>query len=180
MTKEQIINKVVNDKSIKEYCRYVCKGADYHKDLYQYVIEYLCLMDEEKIIAINDGSIEWYVKATMYTNANNRNTPFWKEYLGGRNIIKVELSETLKDTSKEDAAYREWKDSLIDLIEDTLDDEASKTDEYAWEVGLFRSWMQNGCNGSKLSKKTGIPYMTIITQINDMKRKINENIDSYD
>ena len=179
MNKEQIINEVVRTKKYSDYCKYVCNGREYHQDLYQYVIEYLCSMDEDKIIEIYSGSIEFYIKRIMYLNANHKNTPFWKEYNGGYNINHSEIHHNIVDTTTDDNRQQEWKDSLNNLIEDTLEDEASKVDGHAWEVQLFKIWMQEGCNARKVSQKLGIPYMTVLTQITQLKRIINENIDSY-
>ena len=175
MSRDKILQDIANDEQYKDYCRYVCNGRDVWKDLYQYVFLYVCELPEDKILEIAEGSIEWYIKRVMYMSANYKTTPFYKEYVGKVSISDEPLNINIKDDTFEELDNESWRDELRDNINDTLNTERNKNDEYSWEIGLFELWMNSGDSIREIARKTRIRYPTVRYHISALKKKINEN-----
>ena len=174
MTRADIILSVSKDKQYLAYCRYTCGGADVYKDLYQYVMLYLCELPEDKLLKINEGNLRAYIRRVVYINANYKNTPFYKEYTGGLDCIDGEASPSIIDKTESDTGLEEWKDGLTATINNVLEGEAKKSEGYAWKVELFRLWAQIGTY-RQTSLKLKIPRATVRLRVLELIEKINEN-----
>ena len=177
MTREEIIKSISNDSQYLDYCKYICKGKDVYKDLYQYVMLYICELPEEKIVEVSKGNIRAYLKRIIYINANYNTTPFYKEYTGGLNCVESELNSNIVDTSPADTDLDEWKESLTATIEKVLADESKKSEGYAWKVELFKLYMQIGTY-RQVAFKTNIPRATIRLRVLELIDKINANFNN--
>ena len=174
MTRADIILSVSKDSQYLEYCRYTCRGADVYKDLYQYVMLYLCELPEDKLLKINEGNLRAYIRRVVYINANYKNTPFYKEYTGGLDCIDGEIDLKTVDTSESERDLTEWKDGLTDTINNVLEEESKKSEGYAWKVELFKLWAEIGTY-RQTSLRLKIPRATVRLRVLELIDKINEN-----
>ena len=174
MTRADILLAASKDRQYLDYCRYVCGGADVHKDLYQYVMLYLCELPEAKIIEVNSGNLRAYIKRIIYANANYKNAPFYQKYIKNWDFVDGEVDNRVADNSHEDTELGEWKESLSKTINDVLEEESRKSEGYAWKVELFKLWAEIGTY-RQTSLKLKIPRATVRLRVLELIDKINEN-----
>ena len=177
MSREEIIKAISKDAQYLDYCKYICKGKDIHKDLYQYVMLYICELPEEKIVEVNKGNIGAYIKRIIYANANYKTAPFYVKYIKGWDFTEGDLNANIIDTVDVDKEHEEWRESLLETIEKVLDDESKKSEGYAWKVELFKLYMQIGTY-RQVAFKTDIPRATVRLRVLELIDKINENFNN--
>ena len=181
MSREDIIKSITNDNQYLDYCKYICKGKDVYKDLYQYVMLYICELPDTKLQEVWGGNVKAYVKRIIYANANYKNAPFYQKYIKGWDFVESDLNlNAVKaiDDTEDDKDYERWKESLTTTIETVLEDESKKSEGYAWKVELFKLYLQIGTY-RQVAFKTDIPRATVRLRVLELVDKIKEYNENF-
>jgi hypothetical protein len=134
-------------------------------DLKAEVFLVLCEMDEQKLIGLYErNELRFYIVRTMLNMIKSDRSTFYKNY---RNHIEFVAS----DLNKEIKRINDEPTDLIDKLEKNLEGLHWYNKEI---LKLYAIDFKK--NAKELSRKTGIPYMSIVRTINKTKKQMKQNI----
>lgn len=158
MDKNKIIEEFwLNDEVNQAFAKMQPEELQY--DLKAEVFLVLLEMDNEKLIGLYDRKeIRFYIVRTMLNMIKSDRSQFWKKY---RNYIEYEGKEQLEVE----------QNNIIDVMENGIE----KLHWYQKEILNLYTFEFNK-NAKELSRKTGIPYMSIIRTLKQTKTELKKHI----
>ena len=158
MDKNKIIEQYwLNDEVNQAFAKMQPEELQY--DLKVEVFMVLLEMDDEKLFGLYErGEIRFYIVRTMLNMIKSDRSQFWKKY---RNYTEYE--------DKEQAETEQH--SVIDVMENGIE----KLHWYQKEILNLYTFEFNK-NAKELSRKTGIPYMSIIRTLKQTKTELKKHI----
>lgn len=166
MTRSQIIEELYNSKEIKQALMKM-HPANLREELKQEMFLNLCAITEDKFWAIYnnngfDGLKYWLVRTMLNLIYSTRmNQPFFRHFRARFESIDdiQELAQVYDDS-------KEYKESLFNQVE-------SARKSLSWyEDRLLDTYVELNFNQTEISRRTGIPYMSIVKTIANIKKKI--------
>jgi len=128
-------------------------------DLKVEVFMVLLEMDDEKLFGLYErNEIRFYIVRTMLNMIKSDRSQFWKKY---RNYTEYEHNEKAEVE----------QNSVIDIMENGIE----KLHWYQKEILNLYTFEFNK-NAKELSRKTGIPYMSIIRTLKQTKNELKKHI----
>lgn len=158
MDKNKIIEQFwLNDEVNQAFAKMQPEELQY--DLKVEVFMVLLEMDEEKLFGLFErNEIRFYIVRTMLNMIKSDRSQFWKKY---RNYTEYE------DNEKAEVE----QNSVIDIMENGIE----KLHWYQKEILNLYTFEFNK-NAKELSRKTGIPYMSIIRTLKQTKNELKKHI----
>jgi DNA-directed RNA polymerase specialized sigma subunit len=158
MDKNKIIEQYwLNDEVNQAFAKMQPEELQY--DLKVEVFMVLLEMDDEKLFGLyKRGEIRFYIVRTMLNMIKSDRSQFWKKY---RNYSEYE------DNEKAEVE----QNSVIDIMENSIE----KLHWYQKEILNLYTFEFNK-NAKELSRKTGIPYMSIIRTLKQTKNELKKHI----
>jgi DNA-directed RNA polymerase specialized sigma subunit len=158
MDKNKIIEQYwLNDEVNQAFAKMQPEELQY--DLKVEVFMVLLEMDDEKLFGLYQrGEIRFYIVRTMLNMIKSDRSQFWKKY---RNYTEYEDSEQVEVE----------QNSVIDIMENGIE----KLHWYQKEILNLYTFEFNK-NAKELSRKTGIPYMSIIRTLKQTKNELKKHI----
>lgn len=158
MGKNKIIEEFwLNDEVNQAFAKMQPEELQY--DLKAEVFLVLLEMDEEKLIGLYERKeIRFYIVRTMLNMIKSDRSQFWKKY---RNYTEYE--------GKEQADIEQ--NNIIDVMENGIEN----LHWYQKEILNLYTFEFNK-NAKELSRKTGIPYMSIIRTLKQTKTELKKHI----
>ena len=158
MDKNKIIEEFwLNDEVNQAFSKMQPEELQY--DLKAEVFLVLLEMDNEKLIGLYDRKeIRFYIVRTMLNMIKSDRSQFWKKY---RNYIEYEGKEQVEVE----------QNNIIDVMENGIE----KLHWYQKEILNLYTFEFNK-NAKELSRKTGIPYMSIIRTLKQTKTELKKHI----
>lgn len=164
MVKNKILAEFWESKEVNEaFAKMQPEELQY--DLKAEVFLVLCEMDEEKLIGMYErNELKFYVVRTMLNMIKSDRSLFFKNY---RNYVEFGYN----DHSKEIEKLNYEQTDIIDKLEKNLEDLHwyNKTILKLYAIDFKK-------NAKELSRKTGIPYMSIIRTISKTKSEIKQKL----
>ena len=174
-----------NYLEIQQWAKNITKGDELSVDLAHYAVEQLLHYKKLDELIVNEsyqeGSIRGWLLATMRNSWFGNKSEFSRYYklhradIGSRKRnMSPEKFSALLEQQKQDQ-YDYYKDEVIELILEILD-EMDKTRERLWYMSrLFRMWLETP-NFSKLSRETGIPRTSISKAVEECREYIIQQL----
>jgi DNA-directed RNA polymerase specialized sigma subunit len=158
MDKNKIIEQYwLNDEVNQAFAK--MQPEDLQYDLKVEVFVVLLEMDDEKLFGLyKRGEIRFYIVRTMLNMIKSDRSQFWKKY---RNYTEYEDNEQVEVE----------QNSIIDIMEKGIE----KLHWYQKEILNLYTFEFNK-NAKELSRKTGIPYMSIIRTLKQTKNELKKHI----
>jgi hypothetical protein len=158
MDKNKIIEQYwLNDEVNQAFAKMQPEELQY--DLKVEVFMVLLEMDDEKLFGLYQrGEIRFYIVRTMLNMIKSDRSQFWKKY---RNYTEYEDNEQVEVE----------QNSVIDIMENGIE----KLHWYQKEILNLYTFEFNK-NAKELSRKTGIPYMSIIRTLKQTKTELKKHI----
>ena len=158
MDKNKIVEQYwLNDEVNQAFAKMQPEELQY--DLKVEVFMVLLEMDDEKLFGLYErGEIRFYIVRTMLNMIKSDRSQFWKKY---RNYTEYE--------DKEQAETEQ--NNVIDVMENGIE----KLHWYQKEILNLYTFEFNK-NAKELSRKTGIPYMSIIRTLKQTKTELKKHI----
>lgn len=158
MDKNKIIEQYwLNDEVNQAFAKMQPEELQY--DLKVEVFMVLLEMDEEKLFGLYErNEIRFYIVRTMLNMIKSDRSQFWKKY---RNYTEYEHNEKAEVE----------QNSVIDIMENGIE----KLHWYQKEILNLYTFEFNK-NAKELSRKTGIPYMSIIRTLKQTKNELKKHI----
>lgn len=158
MVKNEIIKELWNSKEVNDAFSKM-QPEELQYDLKAEVFMVLCEMDDTKLIGMYQRSeIRFYLVRTMLNMIKSDRSQFWKKY---RNYIEYEGKEQVEVE----------QNNIIDVMENGIE----KLHWYQKEILNLYTFEFNK-NAKELSRKTGIPYMSIIRTLKQTKTELKKHI----
>lgn len=155
MDKNKIIEQFWNSKEVNEAFNKM-QPQELRYDLKAEVFLVLCEMDEEKLIGLYQRcELKFYIVRTMLNMIKSDRSTFYKNY---RNFN--EYTDTGKESEPEPTDILERMESKLDGLH-----------WYHKEI-LKLYAIDFKKNAKELSRKTGIPYMSIIRTLSKTKKEL--------
>jgi hypothetical protein len=159
MVKSKIIEQFWNSKEVDEAFNKM-QPEELRYDLKAEVFLVLCEMDEEKLIGMYQRcELKFYIVRTMLNMIKSDRSSFYKNY---RNYTEY------VDTG---AKVEDEQSDLVDRME-------KKMEGLHWYhkeiLKLYAIDFKK--NAKELSRKTGIPYMSIIRTLHKTKKELKQNL----
>jgi hypothetical protein len=134
-------------------------------DLKAEVFLVLCEMDEQKLIGMYErNELKFYIVRTMLNMIKSDRSTFYKNY---RNHIEMDNNTISKEMNR---LHIETTD-IVDKLEKNLENLHWYNKELLKLYALdFKK------NAKELSRKTGIPYMSIVRTLHKTKTEMKKNI----
>jgi RNA polymerase sigma factor (sigma-70 family) len=168
MTRSKIIEELYNSKEIKQALMKM-HPANLREELKQEMFLNLCAITEDKFWAIYnnngfDGLKYWLVRTMLNLIYSTRmNQPFYRHFRAKfESLDSMESIEYIEDESKE------FKENLFNQVE------AARKKLSWYEDKLLDTYVEFNFNQTQISKKTGIPYMSVVKTISNIKKKIRD------
>ena len=134
-------------------------------DLKAEVFLVLCEMDEQKLIGLYErNELRFYIVRTMLNMIKSDRSTFYKNYRNHIEFVASDLNREIKRINDEPT-------DLIDKLENNLEGLHWYNKEI---LKLYAIDFKK--NAKELSRKTGIPYMSIVRTINKTKKQMKQNI----
>jgi hypothetical protein len=134
-------------------------------DLKAEVFLVLCEMDEQKLIGLYErNELRFYIVRTMLNMIKSDRSTFYKNYRNHIEFVASDLNREIKRINDEPT-------DLIDKLEKNLEGLHWYNKEI---LKLYAIDFKK--NAKELSRKTGIPYMSIVRTINKTKKQMKQNI----
>ena len=134
-------------------------------DLKAEVFLVLCEMDEQKLIGMYErNELKFYIVRTMLNMIKSDRSNFYKNYRNHIEFVPTELNKEIQRLNTEPT-------DLIDKLEQNLEGLHWYNKEI---LKLYAIDFKK--NAKELSRKTGIPYMSIVRTINKTKKQMKQNI----
>jgi DNA-directed RNA polymerase specialized sigma subunit len=158
MDKNKIIEQYwLNDEVNQAFAKMQPEELQY--DLKVEVFMVLLEMDDNKLFGLYErGEIRFYIVRTMLNMIKSDRSQFWKKY---RNYTEYE------DNEKAEVE----QNSILDIMEKGIE----KLHWYQKEILNLYTFEFNK-NAKELSRKTGIPYMSIIRTLKQTKNELKKHI----
>jgi hypothetical protein len=158
MDKNKIIEQYwLNDEVNQAFAKMQPEELQY--DLKVEVFMVLLEMDDEKLFGLYErNEIRFYIVRTMLNMIKSDRSQFWKKY---RNYTEYEDNEQIEIE----------QNSVIDIMENGIE----KLHWYQKEILNLYTFEFNK-NAKELSRKTGIPYMSIIRTLKQTKTELKKHI----
>jgi DNA-directed RNA polymerase specialized sigma24 family protein len=168
MTRSQIIEELYNSKEIKQALMKM-QPANLREELKQEMFVNLCSISEDKFWAIynNNGTSGlkyWLVRCMLnMIYSTGMNQPFFRHFRA-----KFESIDDIHELVQIEDESKDYKEKLFNRVE-----VARK--ELSWyEDMLLDTYVELNFNQTEISRKTGIPYMSIVKTISNIKKKIRD------
>lgn len=158
MVKNKIIEELWNSKEVNDaFAKMQPEELQY--DLKAEVFLVLCEMEDSKLFGMYErNEIRFYLVRTMLNMIKSDRSQFWKKYRNYTEYKEIDSADVEQN-------------SIIDVM----------------EVGIEKlHWYQEGIlklytfefnkNAKELSRKTGIPYMSIIRTLKQTKNELKKHI----
>ena len=166
MTRSQIIEELYNSKEIKQALMKM-HPANLREELKQEMFLNLCSITDDKFWSIyNNNGVSglkyWLVRCMLnMIYSTGMNQPFFRHFRARfESIDNVQELAQINDDSKE------YKESLFNQVE-------SARKSLSWyEDRLLDTYVELNFNQTEISRRTGIPYMSIVKTIANIKKKI--------
>jgi hypothetical protein len=134
-------------------------------DLKAEVFLVLCEMNEQKLIGLYErNELRFYIVRTMLNMIKSDRSTFYKNYRNHIEFVASDLNREIKRINDEPT-------DLIDKLEKNLEGLHWYNKEI---LKLYAIDFKK--NAKELSRKTGIPYMSIVRTINKTKKQMKQNI----
>jgi len=159
MSRDEILSEFWGSKSVNEAFEKM-QPAELQADLKAEVFLILCEMDETKLIGLYQrNELKYYMVRIMLNMIKSDRSNFFKNY---RNFVELlEYDVEVVETSAEES-YQKIELHLQNL--------------HWYNRELFKLYaLDFKKNAKELSRKTGIPYMSIVRSINKTKAEIKKN-----
>jgi hypothetical protein len=158
MDKNKIVEQYwLNDEVNQAFAKMQPEELQY--DLKVEVFMVLLEMEDEKLFGLYErGEIRFYIVRTMLNMIKSDRSQFWKKY---RNYTEYEYNERAEVE----------QNSVIDIMEKGIE----KLHWYQKEILNLYTFDFNK-NAKELSRKTGIPYMSIIRTLKQTKTELKKHI----
>lgn len=164
MVKNEILTEYWNLKEVNDAFSKM-QPEELQYDLKAEVFLVLCEMDDEKLIGMYErNELKFYIVRTMLNMIKSDRSSFFKNY---RNHIEMDNNTISKEMYK---LHTEAND-IVDKLEKNLDN----LHWYNKEI-LKLYALEFKKNAKELSRKTGIPYMSIIRTISKTKSEIKQKL----
>jgi hypothetical protein len=159
MSRDEILSEFWGSKSVNEAFEKM-QPVELQADLKAEVFLILCEMDETKLIGLYQrNELKYYMVRIMLNMIKSDRSNFFKNY---RNFVELlEYDVEVVETSAEES-YQKIELHLQNL--------------HWYNRELFKLYaLDFKKNAKELSRKTGIPYMSIVRSINKTKAEIKKN-----
>jgi hypothetical protein len=164
MVKNEILTEYWNLKEVNDAFSKM-QPEELQYDLKAEVFLVLCEMDDEKLIGMYErNELKFYIVRTMLNMIKSDRSSFYKNY---RNHIEMDNNTISKEMYK---LHSEASD-IVDKLEKNLDN----LHWYNKEI-LKLYALEFKKNAKELSRKTGIPYMSIVRTLHKTKTEMKKNI----
>jgi hypothetical protein len=164
MVKNKIIAEFWDLKEVNEAFGKM-QPEELRYDLKAEVFLVLCEMDEQKLIGLYErNELRFYIVRTMLNMIKSDRSTFYKNYRNHIEFVASDLNREIKRINDEPT-------DLIDKLEKNLEGLHWYNKEI---LKLYAIDFKK--NAKELSRKTGIPYMSIVRTINKTKKQMKQNI----
>ena len=164
MVKNEILTEYWNLKEVNDAFSKM-QPEELQYDLKAEVFLVLCEMDDEKLIGMYErNELKFYIVRTMLNMIKSDRSSFFKNY---RNHIEMDNNTISKEMYK---LHTEAND-IVDKLEKNLDN----LHWYNKEIWKLYA-LEFKKNAKELSRKTGIPYMSIVRTLHKTKTEMKKNI----
>ena len=171
VTAAQIITDIYNSGELKKVCQNI--GGDYWFDLQQEVTLILLEKPTEKIIELQaSGFLKWYIVRIIMSQFKSNNSAFHKKYRHfDHNYPTHELLDCYHPIFEEtDHEYHKESQRKADALKRAFT-ALDKSNSFPYEQRLLDLYLQVG-KKRKVSEMTGIPYRTVLKNLNDIHAKL--------
>ena len=160
MLRNEIITEFWQSKSVNEAFEKM-QPVELQADLKAEVFLILCEMDEEKLIGLYErNELKYYMVRIMLNMIKSDRSSFFKNYRNYVELLENDVEVVEADPSE---TYEKIELHLQNL--------------HWYNRELFKLYaLDFKKNAKELSRKTGIPYMSIVRSINKTKAEIKKNI----
>jgi hypothetical protein len=161
MSRNKIIAEFWESKSVNEAFEKM-QPVELQADLKAEVFLVLCEMEEDKLIGLYQrNELKYYMVRIMLNMIKSDRSNFFKNY---RNYVELENDQEVASVESDpEEAYQKIELHLQNL--------------HWYNRELFKLYaLDFKKNAKELSRKTGIPYMSIVRSINKTKAEIKKNI----
>jgi hypothetical protein len=161
MLRDKIIAEFWESKSVNEAFEKM-QPVELQADLKAEVFLVLCEMEEDKLIGLYQrNELKYYMVRIMLNMIKSDRSNFFKNY---RNYVELENDQEVASVESDpEEAYQKIELHLQNL--------------HWYNRELFKLYaLDFKKNAKELSRKTGIPYMSIVRSINKTKAEIKKNI----
>ena len=160
MSRDEILSEFWESKSVNEAFEKM-QPVELQADLKAEVFLVLCEMEEEKLIGLYQrNELKYYMVRIMLNMIKSDRSNFFKNY---RNYVELENDQEVQSVESDpEEAYQKIELHLQNL--------------HWYNRELFKLYaLDFKKNAKELSRKTGIPYMSIVRSINKTKEEIKKN-----
>ncbi len=161
MSRDKIIAEFWESKSVNEAFEKM-QPVELQADLKSEVFLVLCEMEEEKLIGLYQrNELKYYMVRIMLNMIKSDRSNFFKNY---RNYVELDNDQEVQSVESDpEESYQKIELHLQNL--------------HWYNRELFKLYaLDFKKNAKELSRKTGIPYMSIVRSINKTKAEIKKNI----
>jgi hypothetical protein len=160
MLRNEIITEFWESKSVNESFEKM-QPVELQADLKAEVFLILCEMEEEKLIGLYErNELKYYMVRIMLNMIKSDRSSFFKNYRNYVELLENDVEVIEADPSE---TYEKIELHLQNL--------------HWYNRELFKLYaLDFKKNAKELSRKTGIPYMSIVRSINKTKAEIKKNI----
>ena len=160
MLRNEIITEFWESKSVNESFEKM-QPVELQADLKAEVFLILCEMEEEKLIGLYErNELKYYMVRIMLNMIKSDRSSFFKNYRNYVELLEYDVEVVETDPSE---TYEKIELHLQNL--------------HWYNRELFKLYaLDFKKNAKELSRKTGIPYMSIVRSINKTKAEIKKNI----
>lgn len=160
MLRNEIITEFWQSKSVNEAFEKM-QPVELQADLKAEVFLILCEMEEEKLIGLYErNELKYYMVRIMLNMIKSDRSSFFKNYRNYVELLENDVEVVETDSSE---TYEKIELHLQNL--------------HWYNRELFKLYaLDFKKNAKELSRKTGIPYMSIVRSINKTKAEIKKNI----
>lgn len=174
MDKKTIIDIIINHKPYQRYCNKLSIYTGLSDDLYQEFFLFMYEKPDAELVKIyNTGRLENYCLAVIYNKSRHINT---KKKIKGVDNPLLQIRSFMVDINSvgniEDNGYNHSVDDNYEKVMDYVKSDQSIT----LEDFLILTESMDGSDLIKLSKESGIPYITLKTKRKRIKDKIKQNV----
>ena len=160
MVKNKILTQYWTSKEVNDACE-IMQPEELRYDLKAEVFLVLCEMNEEKLIGMFErNELKFYIVRIMLNMIKSDRSTFYKNY---RNYTEFTDQDFVIDDYD--------KTSMFEKLEENMEGLHWYNKEI---LKLYAIDFKK--NAKELSRKTGIPYMSIVRTINKTKKQMKTNI----
>ena len=158
MSRDEILSEFWESKSVNEAFEKM-QPVELQADLKAEVFLILCEMDESKLIGLYErNELKYYMVRIMLNMIKSDRSSFFKNY---RNFVELLENDVEVFESNPEETYNKIEVHLQNL--------------HWYNRELFKLYaLDFKKNAKELSRKTGIPYMSIVRSINKTKAEIKK------